>query len=132
MINKCYIKKALTAREHEPVLEASKILRDTQKRNLVVINSKDMPIGFLSVVDINNRVIADDKKPNSVKISEIMTKDIISIEETESLDSAIEKMMDKNLLSCPVTRENKLIGVVDFREIVSSFQKKSWGGLSGP
>ncbi len=131
MINKCYMKDVLVARRGESVLEVSKILRDTQKRNLVVIDNEDRPIGFLSVVDINNRVIAEEKDPLAVEVNEVMTKSTVSLDEKETFDVAIEKMMDRNILSCPVTRNDKLIGMVEFKEIVSCYQKESMGVLNG-
>ena len=118
----------MTAYVDDTVLEVSKILRDTQQRHLVVIDRKDQPVGFLSVVDINNRVIAEEKNPQEVDAQTIMTKDIVTIDEHLGLEEALELMMKKNVLSCPVLRNKKLIGICEIKDVAYQLQKQKGDG----
>ena len=124
VIKNCYIKKVLVAKEKDTVLEISKILRDTQRRHLVVIDSKEKPVGVLSVVDINNRVVAEEMDPKEAVARDIMTEQVISVDEEDEMAKALELMMDNNVLACPVTRKGKLIGIIELKEVVHKIQKK--------
>ena len=58
MINKGHLTDAVICRENDDVLEVSRILRDTQRRHIIVLDKNDGPIGVISTMDINNRVLA--------------------------------------------------------------------------
>ncbi len=124
MIKDCKINKVLTAKVDDSVLEVAKILRDTLSRHLVVIDENEKPVGFLSVVDINNRVVAEELDPKTLKAKDIMTNNIVTVEETEKVSNAVELMIEKDILSCPVTNDGKLIGICEFKETAAYMQNK--------
>ncbi|MBI2052283.1 MAG: CBS domain-containing protein [Candidatus Sungbacteria bacterium] len=112
---------------YHPV-EVAKILRDTQSRHLIVLDNQEKPHGIISVVDINNRVVAAEKNPAALKAKDIMTKNILVVPCTIELAEALQKMSEKNISSLPVVDEkNKLLGVLEFPKALKSlceFEKK--------
>ncbi|OIO80765.1 hypothetical protein AUJ84_02660 [Candidatus Pacearchaeota archaeon CG1_02_32_132] len=108
---------AVVCNENDSVLEASKILRDTQTRHLIVINDSKEPVGILSAVDINNRVVAEEMNPSDTMVSEIMTKPIESIDVNSSYEKAYKKMIEVGTYSMPVTENGELIGEIDFNQL---------------
>lgn len=108
---------AVVCNENDNVLEASKVLRDTQTRHLIVVNGSREPVGILSAIDINNRVIADEKNPAEIIVSEVMTQPIESIDINSSYEEAYKKMIEIGTYSMPVTENGELIGVIDFNQL---------------
>jgi len=114
MIDKNKLMDAVTCKDDDNILEVSRILRDTQTRHLIVVDENRMPAGIISSVDINNRVVAEEKNTKETKAEEIMTKPIEFVDVNSSYDDAYKKMLEVGTYSLPVTENGKLIGLVDF------------------
>ncbi len=114
MIDKNHLHDVVVCKEDDTLLEVSRILRDTQSRHLIVVNKNLSPMGIISTVDINNRIVAEEKDPKKIKAKEMMTKPIASVDINTSYQEAYEKMIAKGTYSLPVTEKGKLIGMLDF------------------
>jgi CBS domain-containing protein len=53
-----------------------------------------------------------------MKISEIMTKDVISLSVDDTAEHAAELMKEHNIGSIPVNTEDKVVGIVTDRDII--------------
>jgi|ETNmetMinimDraft_2_1059921.scaffolds.fasta_scaffold40953_2 CBS domain-containing protein len=114
-INK--LKDVVFCNEKDSVVEVAQILRDTKQRHLIVVNDLKEPLGIISTVDINNRVVAEKKDFESISAADIMTKPIETIDIDLSYDEAYQKMVGKNIYSIPVTKDRKLVGSLEFNQI---------------
>lgn len=114
MIKPEHMTDAVVCRFDESVLEVSRILRDTQRRHLIVLDEKDKPVGIISTVDINNRVVAEGKEPRNLKAQEIMTKNINYVSVEDTYEKAFQAMAKLGTNSIPVTRGGKLLGMLEF------------------
>lgn len=112
MIDKKYLIDSVVCYEDESVLEASRILRDSFRKHLVVVNNDLEVLGVISVLDINNRVVSEEKNPKDVKISEIMTKDVITIDINTSYEEALKQVIEIGTHSVPVVENGKLQGLI--------------------
>lgn len=117
MIDKTKLNDTVICKEDDSILEVSRILRDTRSRHLIVVNKDLKPIGVISTVDINNRVVAEKKDIENTKAISIMTKPLSTIDINETYDEAYKRMIDKGTYSIPVTDNGKLIGTLDFNQI---------------
>jgi signal-transduction protein with cAMP-binding, CBS, and nucleotidyltransferase domain len=120
MIDRQLLRDAVVCREGDSILEVSRILRDTQYRHLVVLDKKDAPVGIISTVDINNRVVAEGLSPKTAKAKAIMTKGIKTVTEEDSYAKAYALMVEQSTYSIPVTAKGKLIGILEF---MAAFKK---------
>ncbi len=109
-----HLTDAVVCRMEDSVLEVSRILRDTQRRHLIVLDSNDKPVGVISAVDINNRVVAEEKDAKQLSARDIMTKNIRIVSVEDSYEKAYELMANLGTNSIPVTRDGKLIGMLEF------------------
>ncbi|MBI2549438.1 CBS domain-containing protein [Candidatus Woesearchaeota archaeon] len=114
MIKSEHLTDAVICREQESVLEVSRILRDTQRRHLIVLNTKDQPVGVISSVDLNNRVLAEEKDPKKIQAHEIMTKGVRTVSLQDTYEKAFQIMIELGTYSIPVLRQGKLLGVLEF------------------
>jgi len=125
MIEKEHMIDAVICREEDNVLEVSQILRDTQRRHLVVLDSEDKPVGVISTIDINNRVVAEEKNSKEMKAKDIMTGDIKFISVDDTYEKAFTIMTDLGTYSIPVVSHGKMLGLLEFTR---AFKIKNLGG----
>lgn len=114
MIKREHLTHAIIARENDTVLEVSRILRDTRSRHLLVLDSKDYPVGVISTVDLNNRVLSEEKNPRTIHAKDIMTKTIKVIDTDSTYHNAYTIMSELGTYSIPVVHNNKLLGILEF------------------
>lgn len=96
------------------------------------VKMRDNDTGFIPVVDASDRetligVITDrdlvirgyaDKHSGSTSVDKVMSdKRIISVSESASVDEAAELMASEQIRRLPVTRDNKLIGIVSLGDL---------------
>ncbi len=125
-IQKEHLTDAVICREDDTILEVSRIMRDTQTRHILVLDNTDKPVGIVSTVDLNNRVIAEEKDPKVAKAKEIMTKNIETVSiENDTYERAFEIMASIGTYSIPVVREGKLLGILEFN---TALKLKDFGG----
>lgn len=125
MMKKEHLIDAVICREDDDVLEVSRILRDTQRRHLIVLDGNDKPVGIISTVDLNNRIIAEEKNPKKVRAKEIMTKGIETVLITDDYEKAFQIMAKLGTYSIPVVKNGKLLGLLEFSR---AFKLKHMGG----
>jgi len=124
MINKEHLIDAVICREKDTILGVSRIIRDTQRRHLLVLDNKDFPIGIISTVDINNRVLAEEKDPKQTKAEEIMTRDIKIVSIEDSYEKAFKIMAELGTPSIPVLNNGKLFGLLEFNQSFKLKEKR--------
>lgn len=121
MIQKEHLVDAVICKENDDVLEVSRILRDTQRRHLIVLTANDSPVGVISAVDINNRVVAEEKNPKHLKAKDIMTKNARTVSVEDTYEEAYRIMAQLGTYSIPILRNGKLLGLLEF---VQAFRQK--------
>jgi signal-transduction protein with cAMP-binding, CBS, and nucleotidyltransferase domain len=74
--------------------------------------------------DLVRRILAK-KLPYDVKVSEIMTKKLITVDPDMSLKEAARLMSTNKIRRLPVVKENKLVGIVVASDFIRNMGKKS-------
>lgn len=119
-----HLSETVICNHKDNVVKVSRILRDTNSRHLLVLNDKKQPTGVISTVDINNRVVAEEKTPAQLTAADIMTKTIVSVPVTVSLPEAVELMGKKNVSFLPVVDDKGcLVGVLEFSNVLKAMAK---------
>lgn len=54
-------------------------------------------------------------------VEEVMTTDVISINQNSSISEALEKMLENQINRLPVLDKNKLVGVVSTTDIINAY-----------
>jgi CBS domain-containing protein len=98
------------------VRDAGKLMRKVRRGFLVVVKNKK-PIGVLSDSDVINEVVAKNKLASKIKVSEIMSKPIVSVSPDEDIITAVNKMKKNNIHRLPVIKNGKAVGVISLSDI---------------
>jgi CBS domain-containing protein len=101
-----------TVEPDAPVAEAAKLMKQ-EDVGIVPVVEGDRLVGTLTDRDIAVRVVAEGKDPQSTKVSEIASSDLVTIDPQQDLDEALRLMAQHQVRRLPVVEEDgKLVGIV--------------------
>mgnify|MGYP000353097042 FL=1 len=84
----------------------------------IVIEEDMEPIGVVTDRDLAMRVDSTDREASSVTAEEIMTPDPVTIDVGAGLLDLTARMRDHAVRRMPVTRDDKLVGIVTLDDLV--------------
>lgn len=93
------------------VEEAERIMREKNIAGLPVVES-DRLVGILTNRDIRFY------RGKKIKVSEVMTKDVITAEEGISLEDAVRIMHEHRIEKLPIVKDGKLVGLITAKDIL--------------
>lgn len=101
-----------------PVFDALKLMAEKNCGALVVLDKDDRLAGVLSERDYARKVVLHRKTSMDTPVSEIMTADVVTVSESDSLDHCLSLMSSHNIRHLPVVDGQQLIGVLGIGELV--------------
>jgi CBS domain-containing protein len=99
------------------VLEALQLMAEKQTGSVVVMDG-DRVAGIFTERDFARKVGVHEIKPSTIKVSEVMTSDLITVAREDSINRCMEIMTDKHIRHLPVTENGQLVGIVSIGDIV--------------
>jgi len=87
--------------------------------HLPVVDEAGAVVGIISEFDLLKAVKAG-KNLDEVTAEELMSTKVITVNETDSLDTVIDIMTTQYIISLPVIKNGKLVGVINRRNILHS------------
>ena len=122
-LNQIIIKKTITISPNTTLLEAREVLLRHNLKRLVVIDSKNYPVGIITEKDIAKTIYALGDKPiKSVKVSGFMSKKLFTVKQTDSIYDCA-KLMKRHRISSVIVLGKKgvLEGLVTKTDLASIF-----------
>jgi acetoin utilization protein AcuB len=125
----------LTVNPGTPVDAALKRMREERVRRFPVVEDESKVVGIVSEKDL---LYAAPSPATSLSIYElhyllsritveqVMTRNVITVEETDPLEEAARIMVDNKVGGLPVLREGKLAGIITETDIFKTFMG-CWG-----
>ena len=118
-ISNCMTKNIKIIQLKEPLFKACRIMKDNRIGCVIVVDesNKNNPVGIITERDIINNLSLPDANLQIV-VNSIMSKPIVTIQETHSLIDALKTMQKNNFRRLPITnKEGKLVGIVTDKDI---------------
>jgi CBS domain-containing protein len=116
-------KNVITITADKTVFEATELM-DTKKIGCLIVVQNDAPVGIATERDIVRRIVAK-KLPYTLKVSEIMTTNLVTVDPESSLKDAARLMSNHKIRRLPVVKQNRLVGIVVASDFVRNVGKKS-------
>ncbi|MGA2386896.1 MAG: CBS domain-containing protein [Candidatus Bathyarchaeia archaeon] len=116
-------KEVVSIGVNNSVFEAAVLMGSSQIGCLVIVDGES-PVGIVTERDIVRRVIAK-RLPLDTKVSDIMSKSLITVDPGASLKEAARLMSSNKIRRLPVMQQNKLVGIVVAADLVRDLGKKS-------
>ena len=128
------IKDAMTANprtieQDGTVVDAARIMRDADTGIVPIVEGERL-MGTITDRDITIRVVAEGKSPESTKVVEIASREIVTIDPQQDLDEALGLMARHQVRRLPVVEEDgRLVGIVAQADIAEHANEKQTGKM---
>src|ERR1700691_5138852 len=113
--------------EDTTVHDAARYLRDKQVRAVGVCDQHGVLLGVVSQSDVSGKVAAENKCPAWMRVSEIMTRQLVSATPDTSLEDCLRLMEQHSIYHLVVLDHAKgfrgMISVTDLLQLFASDQK---------
>lgn len=116
-------KEVTTIDKNKTVFDAAELMSTTGLGCLIVV-VQGYPVGIVTERDIVRRVVAK-RASFDLKVAEVMTKTLITVEPDTSLREAARIMSTNKIRRLPVLKQNKLVGIVVSSDFVRNVGKKT-------
>jgi CBS domain-containing protein len=93
------------------VAEAARMMRD-EDVGLIPVVDGDKLVGTVTDRDITIRIVAEQKDPQSVRVSDVASTDLVTIDPQQDLSEALRLMAQHQVRRLPVVEEGRLVGIV--------------------
>jgi CBS domain-containing protein len=106
---------AVTDRPDDTLEAAARKMRDQQTGSLLVLDGDDL-VGIITERDVL-RAVATGVRMDQARISEVMTKDLVTVDPGTSLRDAARIMTQRWIRHLPVLEGDRLVGIVSQRDL---------------
>jgi acetoin utilization protein AcuB len=116
-------RKTVTLSPHHGLAEAVSLMADRHFRHIVVVDTGGQVLGVISDRDIL-RTLARTSNWQTKDVSQIMTRDPVTVERETPLSAAVAKMVAKRINCLPVLDdEGKVCGILTSTDLLKAYQK---------
>jgi CBS domain-containing protein len=111
------------------VTYAAKMMKD-ENVGIAPIVEGDRLVGTLTDRDIAVRVVAEGRDPQSVKVRDVATRNVVTIDPERDLDEVLNLMARHQVRRLPVVEEDgRVVGVVAQADVAEEAKPKQTGEL---
>ena len=111
------VKEVITTTRDSTVEEAVKLMNEHEIGCLIVTENKK-PIGIVTERDLLKRILAKSQILKKIRVEEVMSTPLISVEPDVEIGDASRLMFQKNIKKMPIVKKDKLLGLVTLTDIL--------------
>lgn len=105
------------------IRDAAKLMEKYGIGSVLVLSKSREVLGIVTEKDVTN-VVAEGKNVKTLLVKDVMSKNIISVKEGDTLDDAADLMIDHDIKKLPVEDEKgNLIGIITTSDIIMADYK---------
>lgn len=119
-VKDCLAKKSavvLSLESSATVQQALQLMRDRKIRAVLVIDAGEL-VGIVSQGDCAIKVLLPERSPSETRLSEIMTRNPITVGLADPLGQCMATMMSRSIRHLPVVDAGKVVGMVSIGDTV--------------
>ncbi len=111
------VRKVITTKRDSTVEEAVRLMNEHEIGCLIVTENKK-PVGIVTERDLLKRILAKSQIPRKIRVEEVMSTPLISVEPNVEIGDTSRLMFQKNIKKMPIVKEDKLLGLVTLTDIL--------------
>ena len=112
------VEDVISVSEKATVREAAELMNKHEIGCLIVVDTEEKPIGILTERDLLRRVLAERKDPVRIKVSQVMSKPLVTVTPHTDLEAAARLMFERKIKKLPVVEDGRLVGLVTLTDMV--------------
>ncbi|MDX1763775.1 MAG: CBS domain-containing protein [bacterium] len=107
------------------IVEAAKLMREYHVGDLVVVEEGDkgrIPVGIVTDRDLVVEIVAQGVDFDAVTIGDVMSFDLVTAEETESVRDTVKKMRSRGVRRMPVVDQSGVLqGILTVDDLIELY-----------
>ncbi|MBO4162910.1 MULTISPECIES: CBS domain-containing protein [Micromonospora] len=116
--------RLVTMDGNDTLAAAAQEMRDSAIGDVVVTNGDDV-VGIVTDRDITVRGVAQDLDPNRTRLSEITSRDVITVSQYDDAVAAADLMRTYAVRRLPVVDDGRLVGLVSMGDLAVEREPQS-------
>ena len=105
-------KEFLSLSPETTALEGARQMKAKRHGYAIIASSTGSPEGIVTEWDYLSKIMAEGRDPSHVKLGDIMTSDLVSVDSNVGLDQVAQLMTQKGIRRVLVLKDRKVIGVI--------------------
>lgn len=115
-----------TVSPSQSLAEAAEVMKGEDVGSVPVVEEGRLA-GILTDRDIVIRAVADRRDPQTVKVEEIASHDLVTVEPEQDLDEALALMARHQVRRLPVVEQGQLVGMLAQADLALEAKEKKVG-----
>ncbi|MFP3871963.1 MAG: cyclic nucleotide-binding/CBS domain-containing protein [Candidatus Natronoplasma sp.] len=111
-------KNPVVINENETVERAANLMKEADIGSLVVVDDDQNISGIITEMDIVKKIVAENLPSDDVRIKEVMSKPVHTIDVDRLVQEAAETMAEKNIRRLPVMENGEMIGIITENDVL--------------
>jgi len=116
LVREVMTKNVVTIDENKSVYDACMIYKNKAVGSLIVTKNKNHT-GIITERNLIERTICEKRDPAKTLVSDIMTKDVKTVNPLDSIENSLEKMKEYNIKKLPVVMNEEIVGIITVTDI---------------
>ncbi len=111
-------RSVVTAAPSTTLQQIASLLANKKIGAIVIVGENGQVDGIISERDVVRAIGRNGSKVLEMPVSDVMTPDVVTCDETESIDDLMETMTKERFRHLPVVSDGALIGIVSIGDVV--------------
>ncbi len=128
-VSECMTRNLVKINQERSVYEAAEVMeRNPEISSILVVDDNENLVGIVTERDMMRRLVLKKRDPESTKIKDIMTRNVITMDISATDVEVSRKLVENNIKKMPITENGGVVGMVTTTDLTRVMAKK-W--LSG-
>jgi CBS domain-containing protein len=110
----------------QSLAEAAEVMKDENVGSVPVVDDGQL-VGILTDRDIVIRAVAERRDPQAVKVDEVASRELVTVEPQQDLDEALALMARHQVRRLPVVEDGQLVGMLAQADVALEEKEKKVG-----
>jgi len=115
-----------TVSPSQSLVEAAELMKGEDVGSVPVVEEGRLT-GIVTDRDIVTRAVAERRDPQTVKVSEVASRELVTVEPEQDLDEALALMADHQVRRLPVVEAGQLVGMLAQADVALEAKEKKVG-----
>lgn len=124
-------RETVIAKRDDTIVEVAKLMREHHVGDIVVVKESEgekVPIGIVTDRDLVVEILAQELSPDAVTAGDIMSYEIVTARDTDSIWTTLQKMRLKGVRRIPVVNQRGgLAGIVSLDDLLELLSEELTG-----
>ena len=116
-------KDFLSLPRNTTALEAARQMKAKSYGFVIIASETGDPQGIVTEWDYLSKIVAEARDPAKVRLSEMMTGELVAVDANESLDQVAQVMAQKGIRRVLVIKDHKVLGVITAKTMLSRLKE---------